>query len=183
MNLVCIGISHHSAPLELREKLWYSDEEILMALPLLKQQGFSECVLFSTCNRTELYVYADNADARIESLKQFLLTRKSVEGNIQPTHLFSYVAQAAVEHLFKVAAGIDSMIMGDVQILAQIKSGFSLANQSATAGFFMNKLFQSAFHAGKRSRSESHISEGAISVSYAAVELAQHIFEDLRKKT
>ena len=75
------------------------------------------------------------------------------------------------------------MIMGDVQILAQIKSGFSLANQSTTAGFFMNKLFQSAFHVGKRSRSESHISEGAISVSYAAVELAQHIFEDLRRKT
>lgn len=183
MNLVCIGISHHSAPLELREKLWYSDEEILAALPLLKQQGFSECVLFSTCNRTELYAYADNADSRVESLKQFLLKQKSVEANIQPFHLFSYVAQAAVEHLFKVAAGIDSMIMGDVQILAQIKSGFSLANQSMTAGFFMNKLFQSAFHVGKRSRSESHISEGAISVSYAAVELAQHIFEDLRKKS
>ncbi len=183
MNLVCIGISHHTAPLELREKLWYSNEEILAALPSLKAQGFTECVLFSTCNRTELYAFADDANARVEYLKQFLLKQKSAEGAIQPVHLFSYAGQTAVEHLFKVAAGIDSMIMGDVQILAQIKSGFSLANQSATAGFFMNKLFQSAFHAGKRSRSETHISEGAISVSYAAVELAQHIFDNLRKKS
>lgn len=183
MNLVCIGISHHTAPLELREKLWYSNEEILTALPLLKAQGFTECVLFSTCNRTELYAYADDAHARVESLKQFLLKQKSAEGTIQPAHLFSFAGQAVVEHLFKVAAGIDSMIMGDVQILAQIKSGFSLANQSTTAGFFMNKLFQSAFHVGKRSRSETHISEGAISVSYAAVELAQHIFDNLRKKS
>ncbi|HAL54915.1 MAG TPA: glutamyl-tRNA reductase [Bacteroidetes bacterium] len=182
MNLVCIGISHHTAPLELRERLWFSNDEIRATLPVLKSAGFDECVLFSTCNRTELYAFSDEDNGRSEFLKRFLLDRKSVQGHVSPSHLFSHFSVAAAEHLFRVAAGIDSMITGDVQILAQIKSGLNLATESGTAGFFMNKLFQGAFHVGKRSRSETHVSEGAISVSYAAVELAQRIFDDLSTK-
>lgn len=182
MNLVCIGISHHTAPLEMRERLWFSDDEIRATLPKLKAEGFDECVLFSTCNRTELYAFAEDNDLRVEFLKKFLIEQKSAHQYVPMENLFSYFASGAAEHLFCVAAGIDSMIVGDVQILSQIKSGFNLANECGATGFFMKKLFQTTFHAGKRARSETHIAEGAVSVSYAAVELAQRIFDDLQTK-
>jgi glutamyl-tRNA reductase len=95
---------------------------------------------------------------------------------------FSFFASGAAEHLFHVASGVDSLVVGDVQILTQVKDGYSLAHDGGTAGFFMNKLFQSAFHVGKRARSETQISEGAISVSYAAVELAERSFDNLHRK-
>lgn len=182
MNLLCIGISHHTAPLELRERLWFSDDEVRATLPKLKAAGFHECVLFSTCNRTELYAVTAEADFRVDFLKKFLIEQKSASSHVNEDNLFSYFASGAAEHLFRVASGIDSMIVGDVQILSQVKSGFNLALATGTAGFFMNKLFQSALHIGKRSRRETHISEGAVSVSYAAVELAQRIFDDLGSK-
>ncbi|MEX0736658.1 MAG: glutamyl-tRNA reductase [Bacteroidota bacterium] len=182
MNLLCVGISHHTAPLEMRERLWFSDDEVRATLPKLKEAGFLECVLFSTCNRTELYVLTAESDFRVEFLKRFLIGQKSAQSHIREENLFSYFASGAAEHLFRVASGIDSMIIGDVQILSQIKSGFNLALGAGTAGFFMNKLFQSALHIGKRSRRETHISEGAVSVSYAAVELAQRIFDGLSTK-
>ncbi len=183
MNLVCIGISHHTAPLEIRERLWYSDDEVRAALPRLKAQGLSECVLFSTCNRTELYAFADDIGARVEALKNLLTGEKNAASHIKPEHLFVQSGVKAVEHLFRVASGIDSMIVGDVQILSQIKDGLNFAEEAGTNGFFTNKLFQSAFHVGKRVRTETTIGEGAISVSYAAVELAGKIFENLRTKT
>lgn len=183
MNIVCIGISHHTAPLEIRERLWYSDDEIRVALPRFKAQGLSECILFSTCNRTELYAFADDIGARIESLKNLLIAEKNAASHVKLEHLFVHGSAKAVEHLFRVASGIDSMVVGDVQILAQIKDGLNYAEEAGTNGFFTNKLFQSAFHAGKRVRTETTIGEGAISVSYAAVELAGKIFENLHKKT
>jgi glutamyl-tRNA reductase len=182
MNLLCVGISHHTAPLEMRERLWFSDDEVRATLPKLKEAGFLECVLFSTCNRTELYILTAEADFRVEFLKRFLIGQKSAQAHVREENLFSYFASGAAEHLFRVASGIDSMIVGDVQILSQIKSGFNLGLGAGTAGFFMNKLFQSALHIGKRSRRETHISEGAVSVSYAAVELAQRIFDGLGSK-
>lgn len=182
MNLLCVGISHHTASLEMRERLWFSEEEIRATLPKLKDEGFLECVLFSTCNRTELYVLTSESDFRVDFLKKFLIGQKSAQAHLREENLFSYFASGAAEHLFRVASGIDSMIVGDVQILSQVKSGFNLALGAGTAGFFMNKLFQSALHIGKRSRRETHISEGAVSVSYAAVELAQRIFDDLGSK-
>jgi glutamyl-tRNA reductase len=166
----------------MRERLWFSPAEIRAALPPLRSLGFSECVLFSTCNRTELYAFSDHTDPQIDLLIDFLRTQKNVKDTVPVSHFFSHVSSGAAEHLFRVASGIDSMIVGDVQILAQVKEGYALAQESGTAGFFVNKLFQLAFHVGKRSRSESLISEGAISVSYAAVELAQRIFDDLSRK-
>ncbi len=182
MNLVCVGISHHTAPLEMRERLWFSDDEIRAALPQLKSAGFHECVLFSTCNRTEVYTFSSQDGLRVEFLKDFLREQKSASQDVPASRFFSFFASGAAEHLFHVASGIDSMVAGDVQILAQVKDGYNLAHDSGTAGFFMNKLFQSAFHVGKRARSETQISEGAISVSYAAVELAERIFDDLHRK-
>lgn len=181
MNLLCIGISHHTAPIEVREKLWFSDDEIIASLPHLTDASYGEAVLFSTCNRTELYVLTETA--RTEELKQLLIGRKSAAATVHMQHLFVHTDRSAVEHLFRVAAGVDSMILGDVQILSQIKHGYKLAQRQGTVGPVLNKLFQSAFHAGKRARTETAIGEGAISVSYAAVELAGRIFDHMAKKT
>ena len=166
----------------MRERLWFSSDEIRVALPQLKSAGFHECVLFSTCNRTELYTFSSEKDLRVEFLTDFLREQKSASQEVPAARFFSFFASGAAEHLFHVASGIDSMVVGDVQIQAQVKDAFNLAHDSGTAGFFMNKLFQSAFHVGKRARSETQISEGAISVSYAAVELAERIFDDLHRK-
>lgn len=182
MNLVCIGISHHTAPLEIREQLWFSPEEIRNALPNLLVHGVNECVLFSTCNRTEYYAFSAEPVEDPAPLANLLLTQKTASPQVRPSHLFILKGLDAVRHLFDVASGIDSMVIGDVQILAQVKEGLTLAREAGTAGFFLKRLFQASFHAGKRSRSETTIGEGAVSVSYAAVELAERIFENFAEK-
>jgi glutamyl-tRNA reductase len=166
----------------MRERLWFSSANIRAALPRIRSLGFSECVLFSASNRTELYAFTESGDPRIESLIDFLRTERNAMDAIPAAYFFSHVSSGAAEHLFRVASGIDSMIVGDVQILAQVREGHALAQESGSAAFIMNKLFQSAFRVGKRACSESLISEGAISVSTAAVELAERIFDDLSNK-
>ena len=183
MNLLCVGISHHTAPLDVRERLWFSSDEIRRTLPLLKPLSTSESVLFSTCNRTELYVMMENGTIEPDVLKKLLIAQKSAVGKVQPSDMFMMTAGDAARHLFRVAASLDSMVLGDVQILAQVKEGFNLAVELGTAGIFMNRLFQLAFRVGKRTRTETEIGEGAVSISYAAVELAEKIFDDLQKKT
>jgi len=183
MNLLCAGISHHTAPLDVRERLWFSSEEIRQTLPLLKPLGITECVMFSTCNRTELYALTEKSAFPAEEIKKILIAQKSAKGSVQSTDLFTLTAGDAARHLFRVAAGTDSMVLGDVQILAQVKEGFHLATELNLAGFFMNRLFQLAFRTGKRARTETKIGDGAVSISYAAVELAEKIFDDLRTKS
>lgn len=183
MNLLCVGISHHTAPLDVRERLWFSSDEIRRTLPLLKPLSASESVLFSTCNRTELYVLMENGTIEPDVLKNLLIAQKSATEKVQPSDMFMMTAGDAARHLFRVAASLDSMVLGDVQILAQVKEGFNLATELRTAGVFMNRLFQLAFRVGKRTRTETEIGEGAVSISYAAVELAEKIFDDLQKKT
>ena len=181
MNLSCIGISHKTAPVEDRERLWFSADEIRASLPRILREGITEAVLFSTCNRTELYILSRQSPASTEPLIKFLQEQKSAT-DVSLSKFFTFAGQKAVEHLFSVTSGIDSMVIGDVQILAQVKEGLTLAQETGTAGFYINKLFQAAFHTGKRSRSETRIGEGAVSVSYAAVELAEKIFERFEEK-
>ena len=183
MNLLCTGISHHTAPLDVRERLWFSSGEIRQTLPLLKNIGICECVMFSTCNRTELYALTEKNILPSEEIKKLLIAEKSAEGKVQLSDLFMLTSGDAARHLFRVTVGIDSMVLGDVQILAQVKEGFHLATELGTAGIFMNRLFQLAFRAGKRVRTETEIGDGAVSISYAAVELAEKIFDDLHKKS
>jgi glutamyl-tRNA reductase len=182
MNLLSIGISHHSAPIELRERMWFSAEETRALLPRLREQFFSECVLVSTCNRTELYGMTSSPETSEEALRNFLIRAKQAEGAVEPSHLTSRVAGAAVDQIFKVASGIDSMVIGDIQIMNQVKEAFQIAREESTLGPVLNRLMQSTLHVGKRTRSETSISEGAVSVSYAAVELASKIFADLSRK-
>jgi glutamyl-tRNA reductase len=180
MNLLSIGISHHTAPLEVRERLWFSNDEIRRALVNLR--GESEVVLFSTCNRTELYVFSpDGTGLNADRFSSLLVTEKAAR-DIPENVFMTRSGTEAVSHLFAVASGIDSLVIGDVQILAQLKEGLTLAQETDAAGFFLTRLFQAALHAGRRARSETRIGEGAVSVSYAAVELAEKIFERLSEK-
>jgi len=183
MNLLCISISHHTAPLEIRERLWFSPEEVRAFLPTIRDHLGVDAAMFSTCNRTELYAFSsDEHSLEFDRLKALLIEGKSARDI--PADSFRFLTGVdAVDHLFRVASGIDSLVIGDVQILAQVKEGLFLAQEAGTSGFFLTKLFQAALRTGKRARSETRIGEGAVSVSYAAVELAEKIFDELREKT
>ncbi len=183
MNLYSIGISHHTASLEVRERMWLSADETKEALARLAERYFNECVLVSTCNRTELYGVTAEPMVANGDLKRFLIDFKQAGGAVEDSHFVEAIAGGSVNHLFKVAAGIDSMVIGDIQILNQVKEAFTLAREMGTLGPVMSRLMQSALHVGKRVRTETAICEGAVSVSYAAVELASKIFADLSKKT
>jgi glutamyl-tRNA reductase len=182
-NLHAIGVSHLTAPIDVRERLWFSSEEIRAALPKLKTEFFQECVLLSTCNRTEVYGFTKGETIDSARVRNFLADLKRLDSSLQHQHFYSYTGDEAARQLFKVATGIDSMLVGDVQILGQVKEAYQLANACQTLGVMSSKLFQAVLRAGKRSRTETKISEGAVSISYGAVELAGKIFDDLRTKT
>jgi glutamyl-tRNA reductase len=183
MNLLSIGISHHTASLDVREKMWLSADETREALKFFKQKFFSECVLVSTCNRTELYGITPTLRVDDAELKKQLIEFKKASAMVQPEHFVGAFGGGAVNHLFEVAAGIDSMVIGDIQILNQVKEAFHLSQEMDSLGPVTNRLMQSALHVGKRVRTETSICDGAVSVSYAAVELASKIFDDLSKKS
>ena len=184
MNLHAIGISHNTAALEIRERMWLSDDEIRAVLPRLKAaKHFDECVLVSTCNRTELYGLSAGEGPDDGTMTRLLIEAKGTPAAVGPAHFTGARAGRAVQHLFRVAAGIDSMVIGDIQILGQIKDAFHLARESGTMGPVLNRLMQATLHVGKRVRTETSICEGAVSVSYAAVELASKIYADLSRKS
>ena len=183
MNLRCIGISHHTAPIDIRERMWFSNEEVRAALATLREAQIDEGVLVSTCNRTELYYVPRKDEKDGDAIRQSLAHSKSAEGMVQKKHFYALADTEAVRHAFDVASGIDSMVLGDVQILNQMKEAFSLAQECQSTDILLNRLFNTALHVGKRARTETEIGEGAVSISYAAAELASRIFEDLSKRT
>ncbi len=182
MNLLSIGISHHTASVDIREKMWFSADEVREVIRRLKESFFSECVLVSTCNRTELYGMTRDQATDEASLRKFLIDFKNASDLVKEEHFVGTAAGGAISHLFQVASGIDSLVIGDIQILNQVKEAFTLSREAEALGPVLNRLMQSALHVGKRTRTETTICEGAVSVSYAAVELASKIFQDLSKK-
>jgi glutamyl-tRNA reductase len=182
MGLVSIGISHNTAGVDVRERMWLSEDEAKRAVAELKERFFSEVMLVSTCNRTELYGLEKNGSIPADDLKDFLITFKNAGELVRPAHFFEMSQEEAVSHLFRVASGVDSLVIGDIQILNQVKEAFGLAREANVMGPVMNRLMQATLHVGKRVRTETTICEGAVSVSYAAVELAGKIFADLSKK-
>jgi glutamyl-tRNA reductase len=183
MNLVCLGINHRTAPLEVREKVWFSNDEVRAILPVLREGQADECVLVSTCNRTELY-YLPKPNAPNEAdLWSFLASFKKSGPEVHREHFYRINSLNVVKHLFKVASAVDSMVIGDVQILNQIKEAYAIGQELHSTGTILNRLFTAALHVGKRSRTETEIGEGAVSISYAAAELASKIFDDLSRRT
>ena len=180
MNLFLLGASHHSAPINLRERIDFTRRGEVEALAeLAKLSGLSEAVILSTCNRSEIYAACDDPRQMRETFATFLSTYHDVpESELKP-HLYTRTNADAARHLFRVAAGLDSLVVGEPQILGQVKDAFTTASEQNHTGVFLNRLFHWSFGAGKQVRSETGIGEGAVSVSYAAISLARKIFGDL----
>ncbi|MBS4027480.1 MAG: glutamyl-tRNA reductase [Ignavibacteriales bacterium] len=181
-DLILIGLNHKTASVELREKLYFRQEEIQAILAELGKLYFKEVVLLSTCNRTELVGIPANEPVNDEPLINYLIEKKSAHDSISRNHFYVQRSGNAVHHLFEVASGIDSLLIGEDQIIGQVRDAYELAVQNGTVGQLLHHLFHSAFHTSKRAKTETKINDGAVSVSYAAVELAEKIFDDLSKK-
>src|SRR5579883_153390 len=182
MNLVCVCINHKTASVEEREKIFMQPDEVRAALNRLRPDVLRECMIVSTCNRTELFGVPVSEDVSTDFLKDFIISFKDSHGVVGKEKFFSLVACGAIKHFFDVASGIDSLIVGDMQILGQVREAYALAAESGAAGPVINRLSHTSFAVGKRVRSETQLMMGAVSVSYAAVELASKIFDDLEAK-
>lgn len=183
MNLVIVGLNHKTSPVEIREKLSFPADTIGEPLRRLTHTyGLNEGVILSTCNRVEALAVAPDIEKGVWQLKRFLSEYHGIPLERLDEHLYSYRAEDAVKHLFRVAAGLDSMVMGEPQILGQVKDSYGYAVTHNTAGVIVNKLYHKAFQVAKRVRTETRIGESAVSISYAAVELAKKIFGDLSGK-
>jgi len=199
MNLVVIGLSHHASPVEFRERFAFDEAKIPGALQSLRTAGIAdEAVVLSTCNRVEIYAATALAPARaFAELKQFLTRwaqapadadpggkRSEFEGLsprlVEPgDELYTLAEPESLRHLFKVACGLDSMVLGETEILGQLKKAYDLAFQHRHTGSRLNKAFQRAFHVAKHVRTETRIQRGSVSVASVAVELAEKIFSSL----
>jgi len=180
MNVVVIGLSHNSAPVELRERFAFTEAEIPGALKSLCESGVAaEAVIVSTCNRVEIYaVTALTSDAAVIELKKFLVTHHAFNDTLGD-QLYSFAEPHSLHHLFKVACGLDSMVLGETEILGQLKDAYDLALQHGHTGARLNKVFQRAFHTAKHVRTHTNIQRGSVSVASVAVELAEKIFNSL----
>lgn len=185
MNIIAVGLSHKTAPVEVRERLAVPESRLGEALHrLCAYQGIKEGVLLSTCNRVEVYAVVDDVDAGFARVQEFLAdTHLSLSSEQLTPHLYWHTDGRAIGHLFRVAASLDSMVVGEPQILGQLKDAFEASLTHKTSGVVLNKLLQKAISAAKRVRTETKIAETAVSVSYAAVELAKKIFSNLNEKT
>ncbi|BDG36984.1 glutamyl-tRNA reductase [Saccharococcus caldoxylosilyticus] len=183
MHVVVVGVNYKTAPVEIREKLTFSEPELADAMKQLQQQkSILENVIVSTCNRTEIYAVVDQLHTGRYYIKAFLADWFHIDLDTLAPYLNVLENEAAVEHLFRVASGLDSMILGETQILGQVKTSYLLAQEAGTTGTIFNHLFKQAVTFAKRAHSETEIGAHAVSVSYAAVELAKKIFGDLSSK-
>jgi glutamyl-tRNA reductase len=183
MPLLVIGLSHRTSPVELREQFAFDETAIPDTLAKLRQSGLAEeGVILSTCNRVELYVASPYDDNRTcKDLQQFLGARAA--STSLDDALYTYREPQSVEHLFKVACGLDSMVLGETEILGQLKKAYDLALQHGHTGSCLNRAFQRAFNVAKHVRTQTNIQRGNISIASVAVELAEKIFSSLAQRT
>jgi glutamyl-tRNA reductase len=184
VNLLLVGISHRTAPVDLRERVDFQARGVGEALRTIAGRGSTrEAVVVSTCNRAELYVACDDAAATSADLVAFLSEFHRVQASDLTPHVYDVHGLDAARHLFRVAGGLDSLVVGEPQILGQVKDAHTAAADAHTVGPVLNRLFHSSFAVGKRVRTETGLGSGAVSVSYAAAALARKIFGDLRGRT
>jgi len=180
LNLLLVGLSHRTAPVELRERVDFSARGVTEALRALAGRGSTrEAVILSTCNRAEIYAASDETAATRADLERFIGEFNGVGAADVAPHIYDLGDLEAARHLFRVAAGLDSLVVGEPQILGQVKDAHAAAAEAQTVGPVLNRVFHSSFGVGKRVRTETDLGAGAVSVSYAAVALARKIFGDL----
>lgn len=183
MHTLVVGVNYRSAPVEIREKLSFIEHELPQAMQALKEQkSILENVIVSTCNRTEIYAVVDQLHTGRYYVKHFLAEYFGIPEEAFSQYLFVHEKDEAVDHLFRVTAGIDSMVLGETQILGQVRTSFLAGQDNGTTGTVFNQLFKQAITLAKRAHSETAIGENAVSVSYAAVELGKKIFGSLKNK-
>jgi glutamyl-tRNA reductase len=183
MDLIVVGLNHKTAPIEIRERLAFLEDGMEKALSQAKSfSTLKENMIVSTCNRVEIYAAARETESAIFDLKKFISQYHGLPLSEFEKSLYFLTGEEAVKHIFRVAASLDSMVLGEPQILGQIKSAYNLATEAKTSGLILHRLLHRAFHVAKRVRTETKIGNSAVSVSFVAVELAKKIFGTLEKK-
>jgi len=183
MKLLITGLSHHTAPVEVRERLAFEENTLLEALDRLRRRpGMIEGMILSTCNRVEVAVTAEEQTDAEGSIERFLAESRRVERDWVSPYLYRYNGPDAIRHLFRVASSLDSMVVGEPQILGQLKSAYALAKECGALSGYLDLVMTRAFNVAKRVRTETEIGTSAVSISYTAVELARDIFGSLAGK-
>src|SRR5690606_23765427 len=181
MHIIVVGLNYKTAPVEIRERLAFSETDLPLAMATLKtKKSILENMIVSTCNRTEVYAVVDQLHTGRYYIKQFLSEWFNLDQEEFVSHLYIKEHETAVEHLFKVICGLNSMVLGETQILGQIRNSFLMAQEKGTTGTIFNHLVKQAITVAKRAHSETDIGANAVSVSYAAVELAKKVFGELK---
>jgi glutamyl-tRNA reductase len=183
MKLLLTGLNHRTAPIEVRERLAFEEKTLPEALDNLKHRpGLLEGMILSTCNRVEVAVTADEQADAENAVEGFLADSRRVDRSWVTKYLYRFDGQDAIRHVFRVASSLDSMVVGEPQILGQLKSAYAVAKECGAVSGFLDMVMTRAFNVAKRVRSETDIGQSAVSVSYAAVELAREIFGSLKDK-
>lgn len=184
MDLVVVGINHKTAPVEIREKFAFSTKQAVEANRLLKESdSLAENLILSTCNRVEIYAVADASKDYVNSIKGFLGRFHNLSLPDYEKRIYIHKNKDAVEHLFRVSAGLDSLVIGEMEILGQVKKAYQEAREGLATGKVLNRLFEKAFNTAKKIRTETFICRGSVSVSAAGVRLAEKILGRLTDKT
>ncbi|MBI5441153.1 MAG: glutamyl-tRNA reductase [Deltaproteobacteria bacterium] len=184
MEIIVVGLSHKTAPVAIREKVAFAADclhDVLRAVTSLP--SVSEAVIVSTCNRVEMYAAARKPEDGRESLIRFMAEHHALPLEELRPHIYIYQGPDAVRHVFRVASSLDSMVVGEPQILGQVKTAYEHATENAATGVVLNRFMHKAFSAAKRVRTETRIAQSAVSISFAAVELARKIFGELQGKS
>lgn len=182
MELLMLGLNHKTAPIEVRERFAVSKQAVRSGLANLNEyEGLSEAVILSTCNRSEVYAVVEDVGTDLRELKQFLFDLTGNEENID-AYLYSFDGEECIRHLFNVASSLDSLVLGEGQILSQVKEAYAMGREAGTTSTVLNTLFHRAIATGKRVRTETRIQYNSVSVSYAAVELAREELGGLEGK-
>jgi len=184
MRICHVGLNHKTAPVELRERLAVPEKDITAILQAkVSRPSIREAALLSTCNRVEMTVVTHNPNAAIAIVHEWFARKSGMDIEQVTPHLYSYTTDDAVKHLYAVASGLDSLVLGEPQIFGQVKASYEQALAANTAGHILHRLYQSTFAAAKRARSETAIGKQSVNISSCAVELAKRIFDDLTGKT
>jgi glutamyl-tRNA reductase len=183
MNIFLIGLNHRTAPVEVREQLAFTREGAATALMLFRNQfPTSEAAIISTCNRVELLIAAEGNSPSRQEILSFVAQSRDLPVNAFKNYLYQLSGEQACRHLFRVASGLDSMVLGESQILGQVKQAYAIASEQGTTGRVLNRLFHLAFETAKRIRTETQLGEGKVSIPAVAVDVARRIFEDFSSK-
>ncbi|HZU45020.1 MAG TPA: glutamyl-tRNA reductase, partial [Terriglobales bacterium] len=182
-TLMVIGLNHRTAPVEVREHFWLSESRRYEALlQLIQAEGIEEVVVIATCNRTEFVLWANDPSLAANSVLRFLSRDYNLK-LCEWKHFYRLLDEEALEHMFRVASSLDSMVLGEPEIVGQVKAAWKMAQQVGSTGRFLDAVMQKALTVSKRVRNETAIGSSAVSVPYAAVELAKQIFGSLEKRT